>query len=163
MATTKEWKWGYINREGEFVIAPAYDGAGDFHEGLAVVRIDWARGYIDREGKFVITPRFEKAGDFHDGIAQVTIDGEERYIDREGNFVEKPAKEENKEETPRPDEELLSRYFEAGPFSEDLARVQKTASSKWGYINKEGKYVIRPHFRQAGNFHEGLAKVLTQV
>lgn len=159
----KEWKWGYIDRDGEFVITPEFHGAGDFHEGLAAVKIDWARGYIDKEGKMVITPRFEKAGDFYGGVAKVVMDGEEHYIDREGNFTDPPADGLREYPASRPDEELLSLYFEAGPYSEHLARVQKTAGGKWGFINEEGKYAIKPRFRQAGDFHEGLARVLTQV
>ena len=164
MAKAKEWKWGYINKKGEFVIEPRFDGAADFHEGLASVNVDWARGYIDMTGKWVIEPRFGKAGNFSDGVARVTLDGEVHYIDREGNFVSQPVNEDTgQEETQKVDESLFSTYFEVGPYSEGLARVQKSSTSKWGYINEEGKYVIRPAFRQAGDFHEGLARVLTSI
>lgn len=163
MGASKEWKWGYIDHKGEFVIPPSFNGAGDFHEGLAVVKIDWARGYVNKEGEFVIAPCFEKAGDFSEGVAKVTIDGKEHYIDKEGNIIDAPACEVEEYATLPVDEKLFSIYFEAGPYSEGLARVQKTATGKWGYINEEGKYVIRPHFRQAGDFHDGLAKVLVQA
>ncbi|MDE7413676.1 MAG: WG repeat-containing protein [Muribaculaceae bacterium] len=164
MATTKEWKWGYIDRTGEFVIPPAYDDARDFHEDLAVVKIDWARGYIDKEGLFVIPPRFEKAGPFIKGVAQVTEDGEVRYVDREGKYVEAPADYLSADyETSSHDEALLKEYFDAGNYSEGLAPVKKSQSGKWGYIDEAGKKVIPFIFRQAGDFHEGLARVLTQI
>lgn len=35
----KEWKWGYINWAGEYVIPHAFHGASDFYEGLACVLV----------------------------------------------------------------------------------------------------------------------------
>ena len=164
MATSKEWKWGYISHDGEFAITPAFDEAKDFHEERAVVRIDWARGYIDTKGEFVVAPRFEKADPFYQGIARVVEDGVTRYIDRSGNYVDPPADYAEPPYPPfTPDEKLLTIYFDAGSFSEHLAPVKKSASGKWGYINEDGKYAIRPAFRQAFDFHDGLARVLTQI
>jgi hypothetical protein len=43
------------------------------------------------------------------------------------------------------------------PFSDGLAAVR--VESKWGYIDKTGKFVIEPQFVGAGPFSEGLAAV----
>jgi hypothetical protein len=43
----------------------------------------------------------------------------------------------------------------AQPFSDGLAAVR--VDSKWGYIDKTGKFVIEPQFKGAGPFSEGLA------
>lgn len=191
MGTAKEWKWGYISQKGEFVVAPAFDGASDFHEGLAAVAIDWARGYIDRDGNFVITPAFEAAGNFHDGIAFVRVDGETRCIDRNGNFkegVDLPEPQEPRIESGfDPHFEFhdgLARFvenqkfgykdkdgnviikpifFDATDFSEGLACVKKGKTGSWGYIDTSGRISIPARFRQAKPFHEGLAAVLTSV
>ena len=49
--------WGYRNEKGEAVIAPQFDAAGDFHDGLAQVSI---RGqpprYIRRDGTYISAP-----------------------------------------------------------------------------------------------------------
>ena len=42
----------------------------------------------------------------------------------------------------------------AEPFSEGLAAVRDKG---WGYINTQGKYVIKPQFEVANNFSHGLA------
>ena len=73
MGKSKEWKWGYVSAEGEFVIAPAYDGASDFSEGMAAVKKGktglW--GYIATAGRIAISARFRQAKSFHEGLAAV--------------------------------------------------------------------------------------------
>ncbi len=46
-------EWGYIDKAGKVVIAPQFDDALDFSEGLASVRIGWKWCYIDKTGKIV--------------------------------------------------------------------------------------------------------------
>ena len=82
--------YGYIDIEGNWVIAPQFGGAGKFSEGLARIdattnndhRIpDIPLGYIDKTGQMVISlPQHESAeiraywtaDDFRDGLAKVT-------------------------------------------------------------------------------------------
>jgi len=40
-----------------------------------------------------------------------------------------------------------------------LATVQVKKSGKWGFVDKTGKWVIKPQFKWAWGFSEGLAKV----
>lgn len=187
MSNVKEWKWGYITPGGEFAIAPRFDGASDFHEGMASVNIDWARGYIDHKGDFVIRPVFGAAGDFKDGVAVVKIDGETCCIDKDGKFldmeppVSAPAFESGfnphyefhdglvrfveNQKFGYKDEDgnvvIKPQFFEATDFSEGLACVKKGKTGLWSYLDTTGKTVIPAQFKQAKPFHEGLAAVLT--
>ena len=191
MSKTKEWKWGYITTTGDIAIAPTFDGASSFHDGLAAVKVDWARGYIDHSGNFVIKPIFEAAEDFHDGLAIVKIDGELHCIDKYGNNhdddIESHMPEQAFESGYNPQYELHDglvrfvenqkfgykdkegnviikpQYFEAADFSEGLACVKKGKTGSWGYIDTSGKTVITPDFKQAKPFHEGLAAVLIGI
>ena len=40
----KEKLWGYIDKDGEYVVEPKFNGADNFNEGLAVVKLYWPRG-----------------------------------------------------------------------------------------------------------------------
>lgn len=154
LAYAKEWKWGYITPQGDFAIPPRFDGASDFHDGLAPVKIEWKRGYIDKEGEFfekempASEPLFETGFDphyeLHDGLVRFVDNEKFGYKDKDGNVVIKPQ------------------YFEATDFSEGLACVKKGKTGSWGYIDKAGKTVIPAQFKQAKPFHEGLAAVLTR-
>ena len=44
-----------------------------------------------------------------------------------------------------------------GDFCEGFAKVQKDGN--WGYIDKNGKLIIKPQFDDAGHFCEGFAMV----
>ena len=66
-------KWGFINASGKVVIAPAYDGASQFSDGLAMVRIGNRHGYINHNGKLVIPAKFSSACSFSDGRALVVF------------------------------------------------------------------------------------------
>jgi hypothetical protein len=55
-------EWGFISKEGDFIVEPQYDEAYEFCEGLAPVKTGDKWGYIDKEGKFIIEPQFDDAG-----------------------------------------------------------------------------------------------------
>lgn len=147
---------GYIDEWGKIIIAPRFDVARDFSEGLAYVEEDATglKGFINRAGKVVIKLDGLMAKDFHDGRAAVgTIDDHKKwgYIDRAGCVVVKPQ------------------YEFADDFSEGLAGV--ALDGKYGFINKQGtliislRFAVRKELRHggviisSGRFSEGLACV----
>lgn len=146
---------GYIDETGEVVIAPRFDLARDFSEGLAYVEVDEKgfRGFIDRAGKSVVKVDAPAAKDFHEGLAAVGTGkqgGEWGYIDRSGSVV-------------------IKRHSFADDFSEGLAGV--AVNGRYGFINKQGVMVISARFDvraagrhpevpvSSGRFSEGLACV----
>jgi hypothetical protein len=91
-------KYGYVDEMGEMAIAPMFDDAWPFSDGLAPVRVGDADtgkwGYIDATGAWVIQPRFAGAWFFSGGMAAVTTDdfftGDLGYINRQGDMVIAP-------------------------------------------------------------------------
>jgi hypothetical protein len=90
--------WGYIDPRGATVIPPQFDGAGQFHEGLAVAGystnvpvgsgLDEVRlGYLNDRGTWTIEPRFASAEPFEDGLAWVRQGDREGYVDITGTWV----------------------------------------------------------------------------
>lgn len=147
---------GYIDDTGNVFVAPRFNLARDFSEGLAYVEAEGFCGFIDRDGKTVIKLDGLRAKDFHEGLAAVSTGdrGEQwGYINRSGKIVVKPQ------------------YPFADDFSEGLAGVE--SEGKYGFINRAGQLVIPPRFglRKAyrhpiltvssGRFSEGLACVST--
>ena len=83
-------KWGYINKNGEFIIEPQFDNADNFSEGYACVELDGKWGYINNKGKFVIKPQFDKGYCFSEGLAAVKIGDNWGYIDKTGKYIINP-------------------------------------------------------------------------
>lgn len=118
-----EWKIGFIDKTGEFVIEPQFDQAGNFNEGLALVELNGKYGFIDKTGKFVIEPQFRDASQFFEGLAIIeTIDFKQGVIDKSGKIVFGPV--------------------DAGinPFKDGLAIVFEKDDVY--YIDKTGKRVL---------------------
>ena len=70
-------KYGFIDRRGNEVIAPIYDGAADFSEVLAAVGqmgkyyVRW--GFVDAAGTLVIPCKYYEVSSFRNGRAVVCI------------------------------------------------------------------------------------------
>ncbi|MBK5273763.1 MAG: WG repeat-containing protein [Desulfuromonadales bacterium] len=143
-------KYGYIDKAGQIVIAPKFDYASDFIEGLAEIRIGSPEsglfGYIDIGGKIVIKPKYQSAGTFSDGVAIVRDNKGLVIIDKKGKNLLR----------------LELDMAELG-FSEGLAAKALVFKDKvgvfYGFIDKTGKVIILPKYRFARNFSEGLAAV----
>jgi hypothetical protein len=124
-------------------------------DGLTPIQQNGKWGYADGSGRIVIKPQFSRAGRFSEGLALVWTGGvpltdpvvtsfvKMGYINAAGHWV------------------IHSRfeYYFFDDFSEGLVPFRKQ-SSKWGYMDRMGKIVIRPRFDWAGNFSGGIAPAL---
>ncbi|MET3107652.1 hypothetical protein AAKU67_002173 [Oxalobacteraceae bacterium GrIS 2.11] len=151
-----------------------YDGATDFSEGLAAVKVNHQWGFIDRTGKMVIPAQFNPwqqqfNARFSEGLVAVS-----RVLDKpSGKEIHDPfgAKWGFADKTgkvviaPRFDGD----YYSPPHFANGLAVISgrfigttiKTAglNTKYGYIDKTGKFVIPQIYDDALDFYEDLASV----
>ena len=63
-------------------IAPQFEDASPFSEGLAVVEIGGRAGYIDKNGKYVINPQFEPSFWNYDYLLPMFDGDKQYYIDK---------------------------------------------------------------------------------
>lgn len=138
-------KWGYINKNGEFIINPIYDYAQDSQEnGLAVVEIDNLQGLINNKGEYIIKPKYGTITEFSEGRAAV--------VDEEGFKVINEA-----------GEELTSKpYSFIGRFSDGRALfsgTDKNGKYLYGYLNRDGKEVISLTYETGSDYKDGKAIV----
>ncbi|NJM58191.1 MAG: hypothetical protein HC857_13175 [Synechococcales cyanobacterium RU_4_20] len=139
-------KKGFLDHQGRVAIAPQFEAAGDFSEGLAWVQKNGKVGFIDSAGQVVIPLKFDQAQPFQENLAAVRADDKWGFIDRQGSWV------------------IPAQFYQVAPFSEGLARIEATpiapfTPSKFGFINRTGQTVIEPQFREAESFSSGLAYV----
>ncbi len=83
------YKYGFINREGIFVIPIKYEKAYSFKEGFAAVFVNGKFGFINKKNELVIDPQFENVDikGFNNGLCYVVKNGLKTYIDYAGNIV----------------------------------------------------------------------------
>jgi hypothetical protein len=94
----KKNKWGFVNKNNEWVIKAKFSEVKNFKEGLACVRVKKKWGFINTQGKKAIPFQYSKAKSFENGLAAVrsfsTLPGNTResnnqykwgYIEQSGN------------------------------------------------------------------------------
>jgi hypothetical protein len=140
-------KWGFMDQTGKLMIAPQFEDAEDFSEGLAPVKVRTADtvwcpadaagdrsgstmmyGYVDKSGKLVIPAVFNSAAPFSEGVAAVTKCDQAYFVDKTGKTV------------------ITGNFTYASSFSGGLARVDTLTKDGllWAYIGKTGKLVWGP-------------------
>lgn len=147
----KGGKWGYLDLSMKWAIAPQFDGADRFSEGLAAMAVAtegekrgsrgavYKFGFIDKSGKTVIEAKFDGVWPFSEGLAAVNVGGKWGYVDTTGKMV------------------IAPQFDHAWPFSEGLGRV--LVGEKQGFVNTTGTMVIQPAYEPAWEFSRGLARV----
>jgi hypothetical protein len=127
-------------------------------------------GFMDKTGKAVIPASFYEARPFREGFALILDqEGATGYIDERGAFIWTVPKE-SIDKALRDyglaafEEELDALRDDLGNFHEGLARVKEYSGAlqwRFGFIDRTGKYAIKPQFGKARDFSEGLAPVNT--
>lgn len=136
-------KIGFVNSKGEWIIAPEFDKARAFSNGLAPVSNDKKWGFINEKGELVIEMQFRDAEVFSEnGLAPVK-DKDWGFIDTSGNLV-----------IPMEYDITAGFAFLAGNndkgFDGDLARLK--SKNGWGFFNEKGELLANKWFENAEPF-----------
>ncbi|MCA9298490.1 MAG: WG repeat-containing protein [Phycisphaerales bacterium] len=151
-------KAGFIDPSGAWVIDPAWTLAHPFRDGRAMVaqlkgkHLRW--NAIDREGRVYGPPKgWAKAVDYAEGRAFVEeeLGSGTVMIDHDLNVVRDGFARSNN---------AMDVMLRATPFRDGLA-VACSAEGLWGFVNRDGDWVIEPRFASAASFSDGLAAVRT--
>ena len=142
-AVTEGELWGYVDRTGKMVIDAKFDLVGDFHYGLANVRVAASKKYalIDRQGRYVVEPVYDFIAGFTEDRAAFIGPDLGGYFDLQGSKV-------------------LTNVVSAAPFSEGLGAVLVTVGTI-GFVDRAGDFAFKAKFSSSGDFHEGLAYART--
>jgi hypothetical protein len=129
-----------MDRSGKTVIPPQFDGAYEFSEGLAAVKVGDKYGFIDTAGKIVVPPQFDLVFSFSQDRAAVQVGTKFGFIDRTGLLVITPQFDD-------------VNSFHGGRAAVKLAggrnwgsdkKLGTTSTNRYGFIDKNGKYIGPP-------------------
>ena len=177
----------FVNREND-EISKHFLEARDFHEGVAVVGIGWIwpprlYGTINTDGKYILWPSYEEIKDYKNYYARVRKKDKYGYIDRNGNLriqtVWDIAEDFDKEglafvrNTNPVVASMIDRSGQqvvqlplnctlARCYSEDMLPVC-ISNCRWGFVNRDGRWVIEPQYLDVGDFCNGVVPVQKDI
>jgi len=151
---------GFLDQQGQIVVAPDYQDVRGFHEGLAAVCKAHRYFYIDENGKEVITLPADcsYACDFSEGLAAIAVGGiapefKEDGVIRRGSrwaFIDTSGK------VVIPPKFFPGERFPVPTrFCEGLAAVMEAPAHNFGFIDRTGKWAIAPKFRSVDRLGPG--------
>jgi hypothetical protein len=156
LCVKKDGKYGYVNMDGEYVVAAKYDSAFPFFGGSAIVSsIESGNGLIDKDGNVVVelgelnyTPSslYPLMGylagvklDTSLTVSSHKLSYKNGFMNEEGEIV------------------INSRYDKAFPFQKDVGLARVVVDGKYGFINREGEFAVEAIYDYLGYFYEGRA------
>ncbi|MBB6428960.1 WG repeat-containing protein [Algisphaera agarilytica] len=150
-------RWGYIDKRGEMVF---FDRKGEleelrgFSDGMSAVRVKGKWGFLTQGFKPRVKPKYDEVRDFSNGLAAVFRDGTWSYIDKKGRVVAKGFEEAyDFGDTDRLDQ---------GAQHDDKKAVAPALVKQdglYGFIDRRGRWQIKPQYAAALPFYRGVARV----
>lgn len=142
----------------------ALKGHGQFDNGVCLMQSTEKTGskyplaILYRDGRVkMLDPSYTMAQPFVDGLARLLK--EESIANRTWVYVNTAGKEV----FPALNEKQAPGFGEVKPLRDGLRPHFSYKDGKWGYIDRNGKIVIRPQFKEARTFSEGLAVVCVET
>lgn len=151
--------WGYINQKGEVKIPFQFKSAKPFSKSPALAPVEkenvgekgW--GYIDLNGNFIIPVNFYNATEFINGVSEVATEKfkyksvskryDKYFLTESGQYIYHNG--------------LYSYYSGPGKNSEGL--MPSCKEGKWGFKDRNDKWIVLPKYSIVRNFENGLAPV----
>ena len=137
-------KWGYLDKNGNISIISEYEEAGNFENGLAIVKLNGKWGVIDIHGRTVFDCIYDSISPFSDGLSLACIGDTSYYLYSDGKHQRLP--------------EGITFY----PYSSGMAKVKKNikGQDRYGYIDTKGLFIMEPEFDAASDFYGNTAFVI---
>jgi hypothetical protein len=136
---SKEFKYGFIDINGNIVIQLKYNYAYPFYEGVAAVEYNNKYGFINKDNKVIIDFKYDYAVCFKEGLSAVGKNNKIGFIDIRGNVI------------------IPIIYDEATAFVDGISAVG--INKKVGFINKEGKYITELKYDDLSFLSDGFINV----
>lgn len=135
-----EYKWGYINENGQLAIESKYDNTRDFSEGLAGVNYKGKWGFISTDGKQKIDFKYRSVFPFKEGIARV------QDFDKLYGFINKSG-----------EEVIAPKFVEAYDLGDGLIKIK--TNTGFNFISIKGDTLLDQDITRVNNFKDGYAVV----
>lgn len=163
--------WGFCNSDGR-VVFQGFSRAYDFSDfGLAEIQKGSKCGYVDPKGRQAITPRFDYCSRFRSsGVAEVrvgelygvtnakgTLIVKANYkslnIDDDFNLIFVSAAGDKNGINRINGSPLFEPVFDKTVTVRKMKRVAAQYQGKWGFLNLDGTWLIRPKFDEIMDFY----------
>ena len=127
--------WGFIKRDGTYLIEAEFEELTSFNHGYAGVKQDGLRSFINTKGETAFDSRYSRVTKFGvAGLAVVKTENEKiGVINQQGDWVAKPQ------------------YDSFGGFSSS-GFMTLQVDDKWGVLDNNGNWVAKPKFDRVGDF-----------
>ena len=170
-------KYGFIDTNGNEIVAPVYDYVNDFQEGIATVFKDGRWGAIDENGNVVVPIIYTDISMYPSNglLCACNDNGKWGYVDYTGKVVADFKFDycnnfKNGYATNAIDGKwgaidttgktiIPFQYYNLWNFSEGLVRVKVVEGGKWGYMDTNRNMVIDPVYQGTTDFHDGVAVI----
>ena len=153
-----------LSHAGHWIATVDYgdpDFSGDPSYGLYPARRDFQHaGYIDGRGAWAIEAKFQWAQPFKNGIAVVHTAEGSGTIDVSGKWVSPPGNKVDAPDAPNAaDRPRAPTLYETLDRNKDGLQA-KCDGLRCGYVDDSGKWIIAAQFDEAGEFRNGVARVV---
>ncbi len=134
--------------DGSRLTTETYDSVEPLNDGLIPVCRRGRCGYIDGKGNVAIPLRYSQVREFAEGRGGVIIGGRGSFIDRAGQVV-----------VPAVVGRVRGTVDTGGArrFGDGLSPA--ACGRRWGYVDRDGRWAIKPVFTSASEIQDGIATV----
>ncbi|WP_165982653.1 WG repeat-containing protein [Dankookia rubra] len=123
----------------QLAIAPRFEDAGSFHEGVAPVKWQGQWGLVDRKGSWIVAPAYDQIRRGNLGRFAVLKSRQWGFISSSGRLIVEPQ------------------FDDVNGFKNGFAAVR--SGNRWGYIGSAGRLVLPFDFEFATAPEGGIATV----
>jgi hypothetical protein len=170
----KNDRFYHVNKTGKPISTKNWDEAGEFIEGLAMVKENGKWGFIDTLGKKIIDTKYDVVSNFSKGATMVKLNNEFFLINKKGEAIGtikyEAAGVPDNGTFPVQKDKLAGlidskgnviidfKYNSILYMSED--RVWAAKDGKWGLLDNKGKALTDFIYQGAYDFKDGFARVV---